>query len=344
MASFKKIDNNNWEVRFYISDYKGAKKQIKKRGFKTKSEANQFSIDYINLYEGKDNIYFTTLVDEFYKFKKDTLKYNTLKNFTYRIDRIKIYFEKLKINDITPLIIYDFLDTFKNTPTIYKLILNDIKGVYKFGNQYYNVNDISKNIIMNIKKREKKDINIITIEDYHYINNLIKNDDYNFYILFNLLYFSGLRIGEATALTIKDIDFNKNTITVNRTKLNKNKTNSPKTRSSYRTISMPKSYIIILKEYIELFMYGIEDNDFIFFNTQQYYRRKLAFLIKKYNLKSFKLHDLRHSHVSMLIFKGYDIVSISKRLGHSNPTITLGVYSHLYNKIDTIGQELEEFF
>ena len=45
-------------------------------------------------------------------------------------------------------------------------------------------------------------------------------------------------------------------------------------------------------------------------------------------------HALRHTHASMLISAGVDIVQISRRLGHASPTITLGVYAHLFKKGD----------
>ena len=45
-------------------------------------------------------------------------------------------------------------------------------------------------------------------------------------------------------------------------------------------------------------------------------------------------HALRHTHASMLISEGIDIVQISKRLGHASPTITLNTYSHLFKKSD----------
>ena len=56
--------------------------------------------------------------------------------------------------------------------------------------------------------------------------------------------------------------------------------------------------------------------------------------LKKAGLKRIRFHDLRHTYASLKIDQGANVVYISEQLGHSNPTITLNVYSHLIRKID----------
>jgi integrase len=54
------------------------------------------------------------------------------------------------------------------------------------------------------------------------------------------------------------------------------------------------------------------------------------------------LHGLRHTHASQLIAAGMDVLTISRRLGHANPTITLGVYGHLFSNTDARAAEIME--
>ena len=56
----------------------------------------------------------------------------------------------------------------------------------------------------------------------------------------------------------------------------------------------------------------------------------------------FTLHALRHTHASQLIAAGMDVLTISRRLGHASPTITLGVYGHLFSNTDDRAAEIVE--
>ena len=56
--------------------------------------------------------------------------------------------------------------------------------------------------------------------------------------------------------------------------------------------------------------------------------------IRSLKLPTVTLHALRHTHVSQLIASGLDVVTVSRRIGHSNPTVTLTVYAHLFGNTD----------
>ena len=53
-------------------------------------------------------------------------------------------------------------------------------------------------------------------------------------------------------------------------------------------------------------------------------------------------HALRHTHVSQLIAAGLDVVTVSRRIGHSNPNVTLGIYAHLFGNTDERAAEIVE--
>ena len=173
-----------------------------------------------------------------------------------------------------------------------------------------------------------------------------------------------MRKGEALALTWGDIDFQRKEIKVakslNRKRPKKcgdviltshpetassfgwhvSKTRSyeittPKNRASYRQILMPNNlYDMIYEHYVQVKQdYGFSNNIFVFSGqvpvSDQTLRRRFDSYAQKAGVKKIRIHDLRHSHASLLINKGQNILIVSKRLGHSNITQTLNTYSHL---------------
>ena len=173
-----------------------------------------------------------------------------------------------------------------------------------------------------------------------------------------------MRKGEALALTWGDIDFHRKEIKVakslNRKRPKKggdviltshpetpssfgwhvSKTRSyeittPKNRASYRQILMPNNlYDMTYEHYVQVKQdYGFSNNIFVFGGevpvSDQTLRRRFDSYAQKAGVKKIRIHDLRHSHASLLINKGQNILIVSKRLGHSNITQTLNTYSHL---------------
>ncbi len=165
--------------------------------------------------------------------------------------------------------------------------------------------------------------------------------------MFSTLYWMGIRKGEMMGLQWKDIDFQNKTMSISKTvitlnRLKENPCTPPKTKNSYRTISMPKSLIKELDEYLEvaktfacfgpeMFVFG--DNKPISAETL---RRKNIHYIKEanrrgYDIPEIRIHDFRHSHASYLINNmaqnGFSDFDIAKRLGDTVETIH-SVYAH----------------
>ena len=77
-------------------------------------------------------------------------------------------------------------------------------------------------------------------------------------------------------------------------------------------------------------LYGVQQNDRIFYFTKHALDKEIKRISEKAGLPKIRVHDLRHSHASMLIDMGFDILEISERLGHESVKTTLDTYSHLY--------------
>lgn len=187
---------------------------------------------------------------------------------------------------------------------------------------------------------KKKEMQFWTYEQYNIFKSVLENTED--ILLFNLLYWTGMRCGEMQARTWNDIDFNNRTLKIHNTYDNKNRiiNNTTKTGEN-RTIYLNKILIDELKEWYTL------NSDIDDFNNNCYIlgvfkpipirtitNRKNNY-IQKYNennmdkIPEIRIHDFRHSHVSLLINNGVSSFTIAERLGHSNDMVER-VYSHMF--------------
>lgn len=333
MASLKMIEKGNWEVSFYCKQYNGENKKIKKRGFKTKKEANDFANNYIKMHTGAIDTMFFDIFDEFIEHKQDGIKYHTKLNYLKIKKNVHKLFENKPINQITKGDIARFLDKLKNAPSQQKEAKDKINLVFRYASVYYNLNyNPMNNLEYDLAKNKPKIKEILTLEEFKKLDEILKTKVKPLSRLYyNFMYYSGARSGEISALTLEDIDFEKCTININKTRLTTLKANSPKNSSSNRIVTLPKKCIDMLREVVNL---NFPKKEFIF-STTNAYSYCLRQIIKECNFpKKITLHSFRHSHASFLIEQGVEITAISKRLGHKNSQITLSTYAHFYKKKD----------
>ncbi|MFC1967418.1 tyrosine-type recombinase/integrase [Chloroflexota bacterium] len=170
--------------------------------------------------------------------------------------------------------------------------------------------------------------------------------DTDYFVMFATLLYTGLRRGELLALKWRNLDLDKGSLIVTETayKLGNGQyvIKEPKTAHSRRTVSLSPALIALLKEYradqellrIQLGL-GLTDNDFVFIRHDgspiNPNAVTLAFkrVLKKAGLKNIRLHDLRHTHATLMLKAGEHPKIVSERLGHSNIGITLDTYSHV---------------
>ena len=169
-------------------------------------------------------------------------------------------------------------------------------------------------------------------------------DHPTFKIMLQILFYSGARIGEILALTIKDCDFDNHTININKTLYRSNKqriVTPPKTENSIRAVSMPAAVMDNLRAYIDK-IYKPQADDQIFTITSVTFRRNLEKYAKIAGVPNIRAHDLRHSHVSLLIELGFSPHLIAERIGDTVQMVN-NTYGHLYpNKQNEVAKKLEE--
>ncbi|WP_185222794.1 tyrosine-type recombinase/integrase [Parageobacillus thermoglucosidasius] len=205
-----------------------------------------------------------------------------------------------------------------------------------------------------IKKEEMK---IWSLNEIHKFLNECKNE--RNYITFLLAIYTGMRRGEILGLKWSDIDFDKKVIHVNRSLAyvpNKGYIlTTLKTKNSKRQIPISDNVVKELlihkakqEEWKKRLGKAYEDNDLVIcteMGTMQDPRnilRVMRRLCKSSGVTAIRFHDIRHTHASILISSGVDIVKVSARLGHANPKITLEIYAHLLPNIqDNVAETFE---
>lgn len=148
---------------------------------------------------------------------------------------------------------------------------------------------------------------------------------------FEMLYWCGIREGELLALTPADFNFEKGTVTISKSYQRlkgRDVITDPKTEKSNRTIKMPKFLCGEMQDYIKS-LYSVEPNDRMFQITKYYLHHEMDRGAKQANVKRIRIHDIRHSAISLLIDMGFSAIAIADRVGHESIDITYN-YAHLF--------------
>ena len=253
----------------------------------------------------------------------------------------------IKLCDIRPIHIQNYVDDLLDllTPQTIKVHLNILNLALK---RAYRLKLIKENVVqfVEVPKNKKYKNEIYNAEDMKKL--LEKSRETSLELPIILASGLGLRISEILGLTWNNIDFNDFTITIDKiTVRDKGQVilKEPKTEASIRTISAPKEIILMLKQlkkdrlaaklrgeksHRELIFYDKNLNPI----AQDVLSKKFRYFLQENNLKHIRFHDLRHSHVTMLIDAKVPIKVISERVGHSNVNTTLNIYSHALREMD----------
>ena len=157
--------------------------------------------------------------------------------------------------------------------------------------------------------------------------------------LYKFLLATGCRINEALALSWSDIDLDNAVVHITKTLNYKQETNSPKSKASYRDIDIDLATIDMLKQYKlrqtkEAWKIGKRESvvfsDFIHeYPSSSNLKRRLLTHFKRADVPNIGFHGFRHTHASLLLISGIPYKELQHRLGHSNLSMTMDIYSHL---------------
>ena len=224
-----------------------------------------------------------------------------------------------------------YVEVYRQIIKCYGMIQNQLTALFNHATKIYG---LKSNPCHKVKKMGKSDavgIEFWTYDEYKEFRKTLEPGS-KYYVLFQILFFTGIRIGELLALTIEDFDFSNNTLSITKTfyRLKGKPTiTAPKTENSVRTIDIPSSLAKEVKEYYEK-LYQYPEDERLFDISHEAVQHKMARNTEKAGIKKIRVHDLRHSAVAFLIHKGVQPEIIKERMGHKDITITLNTYGHLY--------------
>ncbi len=336
-------------------------RRLVRKGYKTKKEATEAE-HYLRSVELKERFYGAKItVYMLYELLKEEdrinhrkISYiNTQENNYNR--HIKNYFSKVdNVGKLTYEDIYQFREHLRqkvaqnsdnplSANTINKIMIL-LKKIFDVGLRkgYYTTNPVK---LLKKLPIEKTKMQFWTVKEFQQFLTLFEPEEYNIKLLFTLLFFSGLRLGEALALTWQDIDFSTNTIHITKSVyVNKGVSyiSSTKTKAGTRRIIINKKLSQELQYWQQQQKHLLEQFTSDSMSLQVFQSSPITItknsIEKQYKkilerdatLKKIRIHDFRHSHASLLINQGEDYLVVKERLGHASITTTIDTYSHLY--------------
>ena len=236
------------------------------------------------------------------------------------------------------------------SPTYLKTIHAQLSAIFNHAIRYYHLSSNPAQKAGSMGSEEHKEMLFWTKEEYLKFADVMMDKPLSYYA-FEMLYWCGIRMGELLALTPKDFDFEKQTLTINKSyqRLNgRDVITTPKTKKSNRVIKMPKFLCEEMQEYIGM-LYEVNEDERLFPITKHYLHHEMDRGAKLAGVKRIRIHDLRHSAISLLIEMGFSALAIAERVGHESIDITYR-YAHLFptkqtemaNKLDVERMEGDE--
>lgn len=335
MPAYKDEKQNTWYCQFYYEDWQGNKKKKQKRGFKTKKEALEWESNYKLSANANMDMTMGAFIEIYFRDKAGELKERSIKNKRYMIEaHVLPYFENKPMNSITPSDIIQWQNEIRAkgfSQTYLRMIQNQITALFTHASNIYN---LANNPCKRVKRMGKADADKLefwTKEEYdRFIRGIEVGSRY--YVIFEILFWTGCREGEMLALTKSDIDFKENRISISKTYYRterKDVITTPKTEQLVRVIDIPQFLTQEIKDYVDK-LYELPDDERIFPIVAEAVQHKLKHNCEKTGVKKIRVHDIRHSHVAYLINQGVQPLIIKERLGHRDIKITLNTYGHLY--------------
>ncbi|MBP3872643.1 MAG: site-specific integrase, partial [Lachnospiraceae bacterium] len=343
-----------WFASFHYVDWKGVNKRKKKTGFATRKEAQEYERRFLEAEKDDPDIMFSALVENYYLDIESRMKPTTLVNKHAIIDSLLLpQFKDMKISAITPAVIrkwqnllldYTDSDGKEYSKTYLKAIHTQMSTIMHYAVRYYGLKQNPCTLAGVIGESNADEMKIWTREEFERFITFEKSESYR--VAFEILFYTGMREGELLALTKTDIPEDRKEIDINKTFATVNGEDlflEPKTPWSKRVVQIhSRLHDEIMTLLSHMYLY---EGERIFYFKKAVLLNEFKRVARAAGLEPIRIHDLRHSHASMLIDMGVPITEISKRLGHKNPSVTLRVYSHMYgSKERNIAQKIDGLF
>ena len=346
MPVYQDTERKTWYVKLYYTDYTGARKQKMKRGFKLQREAKEWERHFLETLQGTPDMTFGALYELYAADLAAHTKESTRRTRVSMIERhILPFWKDRRLNEITPADVRSWQTEMMSkglADSTLKLANTHLSTVFNFACKYYRLPVNPCNNVKSIGKNGRS-LSFWTLDEFRQFLPTVKDSILK--IAFLTLFYSGIRRGELQALKVKDFDAEAGTITINGTYHRydrKDVITTPKTDNSVRTVYLPPFLVDEIQCVIDR-IYCPDPEERIF---QTVTVARLQYAMKTGSaaagVKQIRIHDLRHSHVSLLINMGFQPFLIAERIGDSVEMVNR-VYGHLYpNQHQNLAEKLQE--
>lgn len=342
MAIIKNAKTGKWEVRTYYKDQNGVRKQKTKRGFAKKKEAEAWEREFKICDARKMNMKFADFVGIYLAETSSRLRESTLDTKRNLIEtKLLPYFGGKNMDEISRADVLRWQNemrvaTGKNgkpfSPGYLRAMHNQLSTILNHAVNVYGLKSNAARKPGNICKEQKREMLFWTPEEF---SKFIKEEreKRDAYHAFEILFWTGIRVGELLALTSEDFEFQGKTLRINKSlqrRKGRDVVTPPKTEKSNRTVLLPDFLSLEMQEYLGSL--EICGDTRVFGFSANFLRREMKKGAARAGVKRIRIHDLRHSHVSLLIAIGYSALEIAERVGHEAIDITYR-YAHLFPTI-----------
>jgi integrase len=352
MAVYKESKTNTWRVIYRYTDWKGERKQTQKRGFPTKRDALAWEREQLNKTTADLDMTFDSFIEKYTGDMKSRIKENTWMTKEHIIQsKLVPYFGKRKLCDISAQDVIAWQNEMINhrdengkaySPVYLKTLHNQLSAIFNHAVKFYGLHENPAAKVGNMGKAKNREMLFWTKDEYLKFADAMMDKPLSFYA-FEMLYWCGIREGELLALTPADFDFERGTVSINKSYQRlkgRDVITPPKTEKSNRTIQMPQFLGEEMQEYIKT-LYGVEPTERMFPITKYYLHHEMDRGSKQAGVKRIRIHDIRHSAISLLIDMGFSAIAIADRVGHESIDITYN-YAHLFPSRQTeMAQKLD---
>lgn len=336
MPVYKDEKRNTWYCKCNYKDWLGESKSKMKRGFATKKDAQQWEREFMQRQSASMDMKFASFVEVYFEDKAPRLKERSIMTKRMLFEtKIIPYFGEKQMNEITPVDIIKWQNALLNQdykPTYLRMIQNQVTALFNHAERFYQLKENPCKKVDKMGRANAKELNFWTKDEYEQFIQGFTEEEEMYRIIFQMLFWLGCRVGELLALTSEDIDFEGGTVSISKTYYRRNQTDyitPPKTESSNRKITIPNFLAEEMKDFVDR-QYGLTLEDRIFPITDRAIQKKMKQKTEQAKLKPIRVHDLRHSHIALLIEKGMQPLVIAQRVGHDSVNTTMNIYGHLY--------------
>jgi integrase len=331
--------NGTYTVQARVHDWSGKRRKKTKRGFRTKTEAKTWERNYIATHEGSLSMTFDSFFDLYIETRTPQLKLNTvLEKRAVAAEALLPYFGQMRMDEIGPVDIARWQTEMSTkvcktgrpySPTTLRTFTSQLSAVFNHAVRVYGLPANPLLAVDRMGSKRGEEMRFWTRTEYLAFSDevMVRPD---LWIAYELLYWTGIRLGELLALTPEDFDLEAGVLHVTKSYQRlqgEDVITSPKTRRSVRDVAMPAFLVSEVADHLRLGQ--VAEGERVFTVSKWALENGIGTYAKRAGVKRIRVHDLRHSHVSLLIDKGFSALAIADRVGHEAVDITYR-YAHLF--------------